>query len=96
MEEKLHDLKDTTELIADYLSSVIEPTDENRYTFSINSDSTSSEARVPQVPITASDFTDMANQVFNKFRRSVVRYFYLSLYYLVIIPSMFINGLPRK
>ncbi len=72
VEEKLHELKDTTELIADYLTSVIEPVDEHRHTFSINSESTSSDARQPQVPISANDFADMAAQVFNKFRRAVV------------------------
>ncbi len=71
-EEKLHDLKDTAELIADYLTSIIEPFDDHHHTFSINSDSTSSEARQPQAPISSNDFADMALQVFNKFRRSVV------------------------
>ena len=73
VEEKLHDLKDTSDLIAEALTAMIEPLDDNRHNFSVASESTNTEPKVPQVPITSNDFADMSHQVFSKFRRSVVR-----------------------
>ena len=74
-EEKLHDLKDTAELIAEALTTVLEPIDENRHNFSSIADSVSSEQRTPQTPISANEFNEMAMQVFNKFRRAIVSCF---------------------
>lgn len=73
VEEKLHDLKDTSDLLAEALTVMIEPLDDNRHNFSIASESTGSEPKVPQVPISSNEFADMSHQVFSKFRRSVVR-----------------------
>ena len=71
-EEKLHEMKDTSELLMDTLTSIIEPVDEFKNNYSINSESVNSEPRVPQVPLSSNDFADMASQVFIKFKRSIV------------------------
>lgn len=71
VEERLHELKDTAEILMDTLTNVIEPTDEFKPNFSI-SESTASDAKVPQAPISSNDFAEMSNQVFNKFKRAVV------------------------
>ncbi len=71
VEDKLHELRDTAEIVMETLTAVVEPCDEFKPNFSVT-EASSSDGKVPQVPISSSDFADMSNQVFNKFKRAIV------------------------
>ena len=75
-EEKLHELKDTSELIADVISGVTDMYD--RRDVDVKSIFASTEShydgvKAPQTPLTNAEFVEMASDVFAKFKNSIVR-----------------------
>ena len=63
-EDKLHELKDTSELIADSFTRVVEPITEPTVSETSN--------KKAQNPISFTEFTEMTIRVFSMFRNSIV------------------------
>lgn len=65
-EDKLHELKDTSELIADSFTKLVEPISEATVSETSNKKTLN--------PILFTEFTEMTKRVFSMFRNSIVSY----------------------
>lgn len=71
-EEKLHELKDTAEILADVISGIEYAPEEGDRRHSNYHSADSDHPRGPQHPISVTEFNDHANNIFSKFKRAVV------------------------
>jgi hypothetical protein len=72
VEEKLHELRDTAEILADVISGIEYGTEDDRRNSSNYHSADSDHPKGPQHPISVTEFSDLANNIFSKFKRAVV------------------------
>lgn len=71
-EEKLHELKDTAEILADVISGIEYAPEHGDRRYSNFHSADSDHPRGPQHPISVNEFNEHANNIFSKFKRAVV------------------------
>jgi hypothetical protein len=75
-DEKLYELKDVSEILADIISGIDPGNDEDPRRNSNYHSADSDHPKGPQHPIGVSEFNDLANNIFSKFKRAIVSIIY--------------------